>query len=312
MRCALSLVALSGLVFAGSALAGGGNPDFRIKAGFKTPKNGAWGQNESVGGADFRIVSRFSQVYYGGVSRSDDFKFSVQLDFTAISSFSTQYAVSPYDTNYDVYINNSFVGRVFMNTPMLGFGELAYQSRHATPPELPLPADFPDHVNVGDVVRAFAAASTLPNIGDPLPGGAPMFQSALEEKFARGDVNQDGKVNILDFPFLAANYDPYHMLGAHVGPANGDFTGGNTADLADYQLFVANWNGSGSPPAEPAPVVTPCTKIDFNHDGFVTGDDFDAYVAAFEAGAMTSDFDSDGFVTGDDFDGYVAAFEAGC
>lgn len=51
---------------------------------------------------------------------------------------------------------------------------------------------------------------------------------------------------------------------------------------------------------------------DFDGDGFLTGDDFDAYVAAFESGSVLSDFDRDGFVTGDDFDGYVAAFEAGC
>ncbi len=51
---------------------------------------------------------------------------------------------------------------------------------------------------------------------------------------------------------------------------------------------------------------------DFDGDGFLTGDDFDAYVAAFEAGLLSSDYDGDGFVTGDDFDLYVAAFEAGC
>jgi len=51
---------------------------------------------------------------------------------------------------------------------------------------------------------------------------------------------------------------------------------------------------------------------DFDQDGFVTGDDFDAYVAAFELGSPSSDFDKDGFVTGVDFDAYVAAFESGC
>jgi hypothetical protein len=51
---------------------------------------------------------------------------------------------------------------------------------------------------------------------------------------------------------------------------------------------------------------------DFDGDGFVTGIDFDLYVAAFEAGEMSADFDGDGFVTGIDFDLYVGAFEAGC
>lgn len=51
---------------------------------------------------------------------------------------------------------------------------------------------------------------------------------------------------------------------------------------------------------------------DFDGDGFVTGIDFDLYVAAFEAGDLTADFDGDGFITGIDFDLYVAAYEAGC
>ncbi len=51
---------------------------------------------------------------------------------------------------------------------------------------------------------------------------------------------------------------------------------------------------------------------DFDGDGFLTGDDFDAYVTAFVAGSRAADFDGDGFVTGDDFDAYVVAFSAGC
>ncbi len=51
---------------------------------------------------------------------------------------------------------------------------------------------------------------------------------------------------------------------------------------------------------------------DFNGDGFVTGDDFDAFVLAFIAGDNAADFDHNGFVTGEDFDAYVAAFEQGC
>ena len=52
--------------------------------------------------------------------------------------------------------------------------------------------------------------------------------------------------------------------------------------------------------------------VDFDGDGFVTGLDFDAYVAAFETGDSVSDFNGDGFVTGLDFDAFVQAFEAGC
>lgn len=51
---------------------------------------------------------------------------------------------------------------------------------------------------------------------------------------------------------------------------------------------------------------------DFNRDGFVTGEDFDGFVAQFELGTLAADFDGDGFVTGEDFDAFVAAFESGC
>jgi len=50
----------------------------------------------------------------------------------------------------------------------------------------------------------------------------------------------------------------------------------------------------------------------FDRDGFVTGDDFDAYFTTFVLGNIATDFDFDGFVSGDDFDAYVLAFEAGC
>jgi hypothetical protein len=55
-----------------------------------------------------------------------------------------------------------------------------------------------------------------------------------------------------------------------------------------------------------------CCPADFDHDGFITGADFDLFVQAFESGEMTADFDGDGFLTGQDFDLYVQAFEAGC
>ncbi len=51
---------------------------------------------------------------------------------------------------------------------------------------------------------------------------------------------------------------------------------------------------------------------DFNNDGFVNGDDFDAFSLVFVDGDAAADFDGNGFVTGDDFDAFVAAFEAGC
>jgi hypothetical protein len=54
-----------------------------------------------------------------------------------------------------------------------------------------------------------------------------------------------------------------------------------------------------------------CTA-DFNDDGFLTFEDFDTFIGAFESGDASSDFNADGFITFEDFDAFVGAFEAGC
>ncbi len=74
---------------------------------------------------------------------------------------------------------------------------------------------------------------------------------------------------------------------------------------------VSSLGGSGEA-AQLVTIVAHHCPSDFDNDGFVTGDDFDAYVTAFQNGDLSSDFDHDGFVTGDDFDAFVVAFENGC
>ncbi len=51
---------------------------------------------------------------------------------------------------------------------------------------------------------------------------------------------------------------------------------------------------------------------DFNGDTFITGEDFDEFVALFEAGDAGADINGDTFVTGEDFDLYLEAFYWGC
>ncbi|GMV25443.1 MAG: hypothetical protein AMXMBFR58_14740 [Phycisphaerae bacterium] len=60
-----------------------------------------------------------------------------------------------------------------------------------------------------------------------------------------------------------------------------------------------------------ATIIGVCTA-DFDDSGFVDTDDFDAFVAAFEAGDASADMDCTGFVDTDDFDAFVRRFEAGC
>ncbi|MBL8761625.1 MAG: hypothetical protein JNL50_10015 [Phycisphaerae bacterium] len=70
----------------------------------------------------------------------------------------------------------------------------------------------------------------------------------------------------------------------------------------------------------PAPVIdrgafefqyAPCLA-DFNNDGFVNGDDYDAFADAFEAADPAADLNNDNFVNGDDYDMFASAFESGC
>ncbi len=70
---------------------------------------------------------------------------------------------------------------------------------------------------------------------------------------------------------------------------------------ADFQIIGGYWA-----------VTLPECASDFDGNGFVTGDDFDAFVNEFVAGTDDADFDGNGFVTGDDYDAFVIAFEGGC
>ncbi len=80
------------------------------------------------------------------------------------------------------------------------------------------------------------------------------------------------------------------------------------ADAGSYDCVVSTSCGSTTSFAATLAVCA----ADFDCDGFVTGEDFDQYIAAFVNGSVNTDFDGDGFVTGEDFDAYIAAFAVGC
>ncbi len=61
-----------------------------------------------------------------------------------------------------------------------------------------------------------------------------------------------------------------------------------------------------------AEFVVPFCDADVNYDGFVNGDDYDAFASAFDVADITADFNADGFVNGDDYDAFAGAFDAGC
>lgn len=99
----------------------------------------------------------------------------------------------------------------------------------------------------------------------------------------------------------SANSHSITMDTSTVGPRTGQVT--IASDAPDEPARIVQLIGTVTGSTCPA---------DFDGDGFVTGEDFDAFLAAFEAGDLSADFDGDGFVAGEDFTGYVDAFETAC
>lgn len=215
---ALSLWAVSVTAFA----AGAESPDFRIRADL----DDALGQ--SVGNATFRIKSRFMQVYYGGVTRNDEYRFSVQLDSLSLDHL-----------DLDVFLDVGLAGGDYFLGSFLasdaGLLDVNFRSRWhvGDEPDLPLPTDFPELVDVGHLVKIFDTGTH-----------ELLFSAALEEEFLRGDVNQDKKVDELDFVYLEQNFGSLNAI----GPANGDFTGDNRSNIEDYNVFALNFTGDKLPP----------------------------------------------------------------
>lgn len=211
---------------------GAENPDYRIRAELRSESG------ESVGNSDFRVKSRFMQIYYGGVSRSDEFRFSLQIN-------SLDYA----NLDLDVILDTSSVADYLVgmfSTDNSGLLDVTFRSDYhlGDAPDLPLPVDFPEPIGPGDGIRIF----------DHLTQSL-LLSAFFEEEFVRGDVNQDKEVDELDFAFLAANFGSNNAI----GPANGDFTGDNRSNIDDYNTFVANFTGDGPVPAAPSPVPLPAT-----------------------------------------------------
>lgn len=86
-------------------------------------------------------------------------------------------------------------------------------------------------------------------------------------------------------------------------------TPSDCVDTGTYDVLITD--ACGAFPSNASEVVV-ASVADFNDDGFVNGDDFDAFAEVFETGALAADINHDGFVNGDDFDYFAEHFEAGC
>ncbi|HLO39817.1 MAG TPA: GC-type dockerin domain-anchored protein [Phycisphaerales bacterium] len=93
-----------------------------------------------------------------------------------------------------------------------------------------------------------------------------------------------------------------------VGIDENDFAFFNLTDVTLSPSFLVG----SLQMTEGSVVLTGVCTADFDQSGFVDTDDFDAFVAAFEAGDASADMDCTGFVDTDDFDTFVRRFEMGC
>ncbi|MFO0835996.1 MAG: GC-type dockerin domain-anchored protein [Phycisphaerales bacterium] len=104
--------------------------------------------------------------------------------------------------------------------------------------------------------------------------------------------------------------------GALASPSDGEpvvltITGVQLSDAGAYTAVFSNSCGGVTTQAAMVSVTDPCAA-DLNLDGFVNGDDYDAFAGLFESGDLGADINLDGFVNGDDFDFFAEHFEAGC
>ncbi|MFO0835413.1 MAG: hypothetical protein U0638_10600 [Phycisphaerales bacterium] len=85
-----------------------------------------------------------------------------------------------------------------------------------------------------------------------------------------------------------------------VGPGGDVYVGG----CLTAGVHVSGWFAHfGSPCNCPA---------DFNHDGFVNGNDYDDFAVLFDEANQAADFNGDGFVNGNDYDEFADHFDVGC
>jgi len=186
----------------------------------------------------------------------------------------------------------------------------------AQPPQL---SGFPG----GAALASSTASDHRPVIGDfilaqPMPGAFALVSPA---DFA---INQPltpaltwsasvsaatYTVRIADNPGLSSPI----LTATGIVPTSYNVPGGTLAECSTYYWGVTAVNASGSTASSPASFsFATFAPADFNHDGFVTGEDFDEFVALFELGDPGADFNGDTFVTGEDFDEFVQHFVDGC
>jgi hypothetical protein len=115
-----------------------------------------------------------------------------------------------------------------------------------------------------------------------------------------GDVALNGRLSVVVAPIAKV---PYKFSKTVIsGPSR-------TGTFASTTL-PPRWRLSYG--SAPNLVTISYCAADFDDDGFLTFEDFDAFINALDTGLASADFNRDGFLTFEDFDAFVSAFESGC
>jgi hypothetical protein len=183
----------------------------------------------------------------------------------------------------------------FGGTPVVEPAEGARNVFAAAVDEQGVATDVSRQVRQGFDATPLAIGTADLTPGDLIPAGTvftfelspcdPAVRRALADGLNRGRVN-----------LMVTTLEP-----AQGGP------GGGSGDRT-YPVFYTKENPVNLP-ATLTLSVRVGNPADFNLDGFVDFFDYDAFVAAFEAGDTDADFNQDCFLDFFDYDAYVAAFE---
>ncbi len=157
--------------------------------------------------------------------------------------------------------------------------------------------------------------------------GAPIPVGDSPRSFARADLDLDGDLDIAVVADNDSSTPVVKVFRNDTDPSDNNLTLASPSEVSTPtpQIVLTGLVDPDSRPdlitvgSGPRTLTTVTTVAnsslcpsDYDQNGFVNGDDFDAFVIEFYYGTILADFDHNGFVNGDDFDGFTAAFEAGC
>ncbi|MFO0836099.1 MAG: hypothetical protein U0638_14095 [Phycisphaerales bacterium] len=93
-------------------------------------------------------------------------------------------------------------------------------------------------------------------------------------------------------------------------PAQLMLTGARPGDSGEYAAVF--YNACGEVVSHTATVDVGLCPADFDHNGFVNGNDYDAFAELFDVADPGADFNHDGFINGNDYDEFADHFDVGC